>query len=135
MQPQPAPGSDFDGSTQISVALSSDALTIDPSEWGAFVKVDFIASSPSEKDSISLNGTSTTSEDITGQYSSEQLSEAYIAASIPFTYFTDNAQTARSSKNSLQYGEFFIKFVIGNGKCPKESNADCQNNALLPGTN
>ena len=121
---------DFDSSTQISVALSSEALTIDPSEWDVFTHIDFIVSSQDYKDSIRANGISNTSVDITGQYSSDSHGEPYIAASIPFGYFVPTGKSARLSENSPNYEETFIKFIIGNGKCPEEKIAACQNDAL-----
>ena len=126
---------DFDASTQISVALISDALTIDSSEWDVFTHVDFIVSSPSYQNDIRANGTSSTSEDVTGVYNSDSLNEPYLAASIQFDYFIQTGGSARNYRNYGQYGGNFIKFIIGNGKCSEKAIGTCQNNALLSDTN
>ena len=135
MQRQAAVDEDFDRSTQLAVALSSAALTIDPAYWGEFRQVEFIVASPADREAIRANGTSNSSADIAGQYSSESLNDPYIAVSIPFEYFFQTRANARNVKNEQNLEEYFIKFIVGNGKCPREKFGSCQNDALLRDTN
>ena len=134
MQRVAAIDEEFDRSTQIAVALSSSALTIDPAEWSAFRQVDFIVATPADKQAIRANGTRNSSVDIVGKYSSDSLKEPYLAASIPFAYFVQIGATARNVKKDQDRGEYFINFIVGNGKCPQEKIGFCQNDALLRDT-
>ena len=80
--------------------------------------------------SIRANGTSNTSTDIKGTYSREENIEAYVAASIPFSYFNQTTKRAKASRTTKMKDELFINYIIGTGKCPEKKIGACQNGEL-----
>ena len=121
--------SDYDSATQISLAISSKALSIDTSKWDIFTHIDFIVSS-SSTDSIRANGTSNTSSDIKGTYSREENVQPYVATSIPFSYFSQNIKRAKAVSTPKAKDELFINYIIGTGNCPAKKIGACQNGEL-----
>ena len=107
----------------------------DVSSWSSFTHIDFIVSSPKFTGSIKESGTSQKSDDITGDYNTEEDVQPYMAESVPFEFFLRNAANSQSRRDSMPYSfdeldEFFIKTTIGTGSCLDASADECQNGKL-----